>query len=249
LAGLPLVTAGWFSKEALLAAVWASGPWGGAVFAAAILTAMLTATYAFRLVLIAASPGPASHAPPWGGVAIRGPLLLLAALALGGGFGVGALVRAMGTAPGEVPLLAVLVGAAAPLLGAAGARFFTRHPERLARLGAGLRPFGARRFDALTYLLLVRPYRHLAQMLARQDAGHHLVLFWRVGYFAQRLPPPAMAFLPDRIDRAWTRLAEALRDLSTDARRSQTGLLRDYSWGLALGIAALLLLAWGSVWR
>ena len=51
LVGFPL-TAGWFSKDALLVEAWLSGPLGRWLAALGVLTAFLTAFYSFRLVFV-----------------------------------------------------------------------------------------------------------------------------------------------------------------------------------------------------
>jgi NADH-quinone oxidoreductase subunit L len=279
LAGLPVVTAGWFSKEAVLAAVWASGPWGGALAGVAILTAMLTATYAFRVVFVAASPTADRPSSPWGGPAVSVPLLVLAAVAIGGGVAVGALLEFMGGhGHHAMPPLAVAIGASAPILGAVFARALTLHPERLDRLGAALRRVGAKRAEALSYRIVVRRFRRVVHRLAATDAGEAgpIRRLRRIAPGLAGLPPgarigrgplpdpvgraPVVAadrlvaalvavVTPDRIDLGWDRTARALRDASLAIRRVQTGRARDYALALALGAAGLLLLAWGSTWH
>ena len=54
LAAFPVVTAGWWSKEAILAAVFEAGFYGMALWAAVIVAAALTGGYAFRPVLVGA---------------------------------------------------------------------------------------------------------------------------------------------------------------------------------------------------
>ncbi len=51
LAGFPL-TAGFFSKDAVLVAAWLSGPLGQALAVLGLLTALMTAFYSFRLVFV-----------------------------------------------------------------------------------------------------------------------------------------------------------------------------------------------------
>ena len=58
LAGLPVVTAGWWSKEAMLAAVYGSGRWASRSGRWRWSSAVLTGTYAFRPVLIGLKPEP-----------------------------------------------------------------------------------------------------------------------------------------------------------------------------------------------
>jgi len=84
LAGIPL-TGGFFSKDTILAALWAKGGllYGG-LFALGLLTALLTSFYTFRLVYLvfAGATGPLPHAVPR---VMEWTLLPLAVLALCGG--------------------------------------------------------------------------------------------------------------------------------------------------------------------
>jgi NADH-quinone oxidoreductase subunit L len=86
LAGFPL-TAGFFSKDAVLVAAWLSGPLGQALAMLGLLTALLTAFYSFRLVFVTfwgpsrVDPHHANHIhePSW---TITVPLLILAVLSI-----------------------------------------------------------------------------------------------------------------------------------------------------------------------
>ncbi len=83
LAALPLVTAGFYSKDLIVAAAWQDSPWLGA---AALLGAFLTAVYIFRAVFIVFG-GPPRHEPHGPtGRRVAVPLLLLSVLAVTGGF-------------------------------------------------------------------------------------------------------------------------------------------------------------------
>ena len=86
LAALPLVTAGFYSKDLILWAAWSSSaasPW---LWAAGALGAFLTAIYSFRLVFIVFfgdEKGPRGSRP---GLRILIPLVVLAVLSVIGGF-------------------------------------------------------------------------------------------------------------------------------------------------------------------
>jgi NADH-quinone oxidoreductase subunit L len=83
LAGLPLFTAGFFSKEAILFSAWS----GSAFFwAAGVAGTLITGLYAFRLVFLAflgEQRTPITGLPGW---TMKAPLVALAALALTLGF-------------------------------------------------------------------------------------------------------------------------------------------------------------------
>jgi NADH-quinone oxidoreductase subunit L len=268
LAGLPVVTAGWYSKEAVLGAVWASGLWGVPLWALGIAAAVLTATYSFRVVFVAASDGPDKAIAPWEGLAVWAPLVALATLAIVAGFAVNALIGFAGGIPDEMPWLATLLGALAPLAGLALAWHFERNPRQLRRLSAKLRHRKVFRIDSLYYFVLVRGFRKLSQVMAGPSGEQatapvleappidvvKLVAGDPIGRAlvasAMRLANAVVAaFDPDRIDLVWMRFARALGGAWEHVHRIQTGRVRDQSLGLALGFAGLLLFAWGTSWR
>jgi NADH-quinone oxidoreductase subunit L len=82
LSALPLVTAGFYSKEMILGRVWASGPAGPWLWAAGLVGAFITALYTFRVVFIVffGEVGPRPDYAP--GAAIRVPLVVLAGLSI-----------------------------------------------------------------------------------------------------------------------------------------------------------------------
>ncbi|HEY0327686.1 MAG TPA: NADH-quinone oxidoreductase subunit L [Rhodopseudomonas sp.] len=267
LAGLPLLTAGWYSKEAVLGAVLTSGLWGVPLWALAVGAVLLTGTYSFRVVLVAAEPGPDKSIAPWEGLAVWVPLLVLAVLVVGSGLLVDALIRFDSGAPRQLPWIATLLGAAAPLAGLALARHLMNHPQLLDRLRTKLRHRKAFRIDSLYYLILTRGFRRLSHALAgpsgEQAVAHveeppidvvKLVAGDPIGRAlvaaATRLVRTVVAaFDPDRIDLVWMRFARALGRGWEQVHRIQTGRVRDQSLGLALGFAGLLLFAWGTSWR
>src|SRR2546423_638466 len=86
LAGLPLVTAGFYSKDLILWQTWASAQGSYWLWAAGVVGAFLTALYSFRLVFrvfCGRLSTPVSTTPRW---RIRAVLVLLALLSLVGGW-------------------------------------------------------------------------------------------------------------------------------------------------------------------
>jgi len=153
LAGFPL-TAGFFSKDALLVSAWASGPLGQLLTVFGLLTALLTAFYSFRLVFVTfwgPSHVDAHHAShvhePSPTMTV--PLVILAIFSIAAGYlGIPAFLEPMfagggaeahhgGAAP-AIMLTATLTG----VLGIAGAYYvYVLHPElpdRWARQWASL---------------------------------------------------------------------------------------------------------------
>ena len=141
--------AGFFSKDAILAAAFMQGANGRALWFVGLVTAMLTSFYMFRLWYLAfmgKARGETGqhHATPW---SMLGPLVVLALLSIGGGwmgvgrFGaflapaVGARAAEAGSAHLELMLSIAAVGVA--LLGwLAADRFYRQKPTRPMQLAA-----------------------------------------------------------------------------------------------------------------
>ncbi|MEO8858580.1 MAG: NADH-quinone oxidoreductase subunit L [Burkholderiaceae bacterium] len=185
LAALPLITAGFFSKDLILWRAWSSpqgGPW---LWAAGWLGALLTGLYIFRAVFVVffgASQTEIGWRPGW---TIKLPLLILAALSVAGGwielprwlghvewftdYVTQALPAATAVRGNEDVLQWLSI--AASLGGIALAwLLFLRFPQFIDRImqGSGARALRSFwhvgwGFDWLYDLLLVRPYRWLTR--------------------------------------------------------------------------------------
>jgi NADH-quinone oxidoreductase subunit L len=110
LAGLPLITAGFFSKDLILWQSWA-GPNGNAWFWALGMTgALLTSLYTFRLISLAFYGPQHSHVKAVSGLAVRISLIVLCVLSVVGGY--------VNTPPdfGGVPALSNFLSGALPPL-------------------------------------------------------------------------------------------------------------------------------------
>jgi NADH-quinone oxidoreductase subunit L len=193
LSALPLVTAGFYSKDEILAAAWASpagGPW---LCAAGLVGALLTALYSFRVVFVVFfGPAPQEPSVPPEPAAQPGwrmglPLVLLAVLSVVGGLVnlphwplLGSFLAPVfpAAAPGqaELPegqavLLPLISAAAAALAGIALAwlLYLRFRAESAAAadtpVARALRRYwrGGWGFDWLYDLLFVRPYQWLAR--------------------------------------------------------------------------------------
>jgi NADH-quinone oxidoreductase subunit L len=82
LSALPLVTAGFYSKEMILGRVWASGPAGPWLWAAGLIGAFITALYTFRVVFIVFFGEARSRPDYTPGPPIKVPLVVLAVLSI-----------------------------------------------------------------------------------------------------------------------------------------------------------------------
>lgn len=174
LAGLPLVTAGFYSKGLILAQAWSSPLGAGWLWAAGVAGAFLTAAYISRVVFVVFFGEPKAQLAHRPGLAMTLPMVVLAALSLTGGLlepeivgGPSFLSRFLESAlplprghvnlDMEWALEGVVIAAVAGGLAVAYAAYRrgrTRAAPRLVEAGWG--------FDRLYDLLLVRPYQRLA---------------------------------------------------------------------------------------
>jgi NADH-quinone oxidoreductase subunit L len=242
LSALPLVTAGFYSKDKILWEVWSSSRGGPVLWAAGLVGALLTSLYIFRVVfrvffgppserVLAASP---MRRPGW---RIALPLAVLGAFSIGAGFvelpdtlfrfpaftnflsSVLPVPSSGGGVPGFEALLE-LDAAAASLIGLAAAWWlFVRRPGWVVKAadsaaGTALRRFWAAGwgFDWLIDHLIVRPY----VALARFNRG-------------------------DFLDRLFSGFAEFQAAVSRTLSGTQNGYVRWYAAGIATG--AILLIA------
>jgi NADH-quinone oxidoreductase subunit L len=86
LSALPLITAGFYSKEMILQAAWSNSRLGPLLWGAGAVGALLTALYTFRMFFIAFL-GKAKQEPSYRpGIRLKIPLAVLAVLSIGAGF-------------------------------------------------------------------------------------------------------------------------------------------------------------------
>src|SRR5579884_4233562 len=193
LAGLPLVTAGFYSKGEILWETWALG--GSALWAAGVIGAFLTSLYTFRMIFLAFFGAP-RKAPAGGepGLLIRIPLIVLGILSIIGGF------INLPPALGDKLLLTHFLQTVLP------------HTEASALHAArGMTEIGSEAFVTAASLLglflaylfyLRRP--SLAESLAGRPVGRALHRFWSAGW--------GFDLLYDRLFvRPYLLLAEAFR--------------------------------------
>jgi NADH-quinone oxidoreductase subunit L len=223
LAGFPFVTAGFYSKDAILVASFANpqgAPW---LWAAGWLTAFLTAVYAFRMIFLVFFGAPVA-AHPVRDARVTVPLGLLSVLALVGGavpvttFLHGALPEAHMHVAGALEGVLVLASVLASLGGIAVA-YLLFGRARTAAPDAALARFWREGwgFDRLYDRLFVQPYVWLAR-----ECRH------------------------DAMDAVYHGIAEASVVLHGWLSALQTGRVRWYAAALVAGAVLLLALL---VWR
>ncbi|MFB3829946.1 MAG: NADH-quinone oxidoreductase subunit L [Bryobacteraceae bacterium] len=223
LAGLPLVTAGYYSKDLI---IWgaANVPRGAAaLWIAAIVGVFMTALYTFRqifAVFFGPLRTPVTHRP---GPAMTVPLVILAALALGGG--------ALGT-----PLMNMLARALPHMREEHGGAL-TEHLSGLiasAAFAAGL---------LVAYIFFLRRPRY-AEALANTGAGRVLHRWWHADWgmdwlydrlFVRPVLWVARVNRGDFVDSGYRGLAAAAALFNRGLSATQSGRVRWYAAGLALG--------------
>jgi NADH-quinone oxidoreductase subunit L len=237
LAALPLVTAGFYSKDLILARAWMAPTGGLWLWLAGLVGALLTAVYTFRMVFLVFY-GPLKEKPARRpGVAIGIPLTVLAGLSIVGGF-----IELPANLGGR-PLFSDFLASALPQAAAEGIPaegwfqavsglvcivgiylaylFFLRSPALAGRLaasavGSALRRFwlGGWGFDWLYERFFIRPY----VWIARINKSDFVDVFYD--------------------DIAWlSRLAHML------LAETQTGNVRWYAMGLVIGAVVFIAVA------
>ena len=188
LSALPLVTAGFYSKDLILEEAWGLGGPGVWLWAAGLVGALLTSVYSFRAVFLVFY-GEQRHEPVWWpDWRIKIPLVVLSVLSIVGGFVqtprslgniglfAGLLRSALPAAPGEVaPGTEVVLQVAAALVSLFGIflayLYFLATPRRAERMarsswGSVLRRYwlAGWGFDWVYERLFVRPVVWLAKV-------------------------------------------------------------------------------------
>jgi len=241
LAALPLVTAGFYSKEMILWETWSSdksNPW---FWAGAALGALLTSIYAFRMVFLVCfgkEHTPLTRRP---GSLIRIPLIVLAALSVAVGF-----VELPHTL-GNVHLFSDFLNTALPPIHAAETNLST---EALLQVVAALFSLAG---IPLCYLLFLRCPDYSAD-LARQPVGAILHDFWFSGWGFDRaydklIIRPFLRITQvnrnDIVDMFYQLTALVAEGLHRGLSATQTGNLRQYAFGIVLGAIVMLgILVW-----
>ena len=237
LSALPLVTAGFYSKDLILWEAW-SLPLGSKVlWAAGLMGALLTSLYTFRMVFVTffgASKMDVSWRP---GVLTIVPLLVLALLSIIGGF-----VELPKTL-GNLPLFSdfmrpVFPETASVVTSAEGSELTLQIIASIISL-AGI---------FLAWLFFLRR-SHDAEKLAQTPAGASLQRFWLSGWGFDRLYDAlfvrpvlwaARANKDDFIDSGYTGIATFNRAVHRVLSFTQTGSIRWYAMGIAIGAIVFL---------
>jgi NADH-quinone oxidoreductase subunit L len=240
LAALPLVTAGFYSKDKILWDVWSSAQGGPWLWAAGLAGALLTSLYTFRMVFLTffGDPHPLvqEHSPlPRPGIRIRIPLVTLAVLA-----GLAGLLDVPKTL-GNFPLLSDFLHQVLPPV----EQVATGTSEAIMQVLSSLVALAG---VAIAYLFVMR-WRVLLKRLTHTPIGAALWRLWFEGWGFDRLDNALITkpFLwlarvdkRDVIDLMPAQLGGTSEAISALLKRTQTGQLRWYALAIVAGAAVIL---------
>jgi NADH-quinone oxidoreductase subunit L len=233
LASFPLITAGFYSKDLILWDVWISHAGSRWLWAAGWLGALVTPIYTFRMVFLTFYGEPKTHVSSRPAVCLWLPLVVLAC---------GATVAGLLELPrtlGDLPLFSRFMASALP-------EVHGEHPAVAVELA--LQVFAGATVlvgIGVAYLLFVRRTDYV-QNWARGVVGAAVHRFWASGFgfdwlYGTFLIRPfiylAEVNRDDVIDAAYTFIADVSAAAHHLLSRTQTGRLRWYMMGVALGAA------------
>jgi NADH-quinone oxidoreductase subunit L len=236
LAGLPLITAGFYSKDLILWQTWNSTQGSMALWIAGLVGVLLTSLYIYRLIFLTfygEKQMEVAHHPGW---RIKLPIVALSLLSLVGGF------VNIPQALGNVPAFTDLLHSALPAIVERQAGTITEG------LSEGIAAIAFALGLALAYLFFLRK-RSLAAGLAGARAGQLIHRFWFADWgmdwlYDHVLVRPVIWFAHvdrnDFMDAFYTGVAR-LNEFSWRAlRETENGRLRWYAAGITAGTVVFL---------
>ena len=237
LAALPLVTAGFYSKELILTSVWASGrgsPW---LWGAGVLGAFLTAVYSSRMVFVAFF-----GEPRWSAISRRPGRRMLGVLVV---LAMGSLFAGLLQTPHALGNITVFSNFMEQALGAVGFTEEALWSETLLQtVATGAVLLGV----FLAYVLFVRAPRW-REAMADSALASGLDRLWRTGWafdwfydkvFVQPFIGLARLNRRDFVDRIFAGIALLMRVSHYGLARTQTGSLRWYAMGIGAGTVVII---------
>ena len=241
LSALPLVTAGFYSKDLILWSAWSSGAGSPWLWAAGLVGALLTSVYTFRMVFLTffGEPQPLVRelAPLHrGGSRINIPLIILAFLSVAAGLL--ELPRTLGNLPILSDFLQSVLPAVSASRGGVGA-------EALLQIVAAVVSLGG---IAIAYVLFLRR-RNVVDRWVRSPAGALVHRFWFAGWgfdwlYDRVLVQPfvwlAHAGRGDVVDLFYQAIAWFVGVFHVMLSRTQTGRVRWYAMGIGIGAVTVI---------
>jgi NADH-quinone oxidoreductase subunit L len=238
LSALPLVTAGFYSKELILWQTWSSPQGNLWLWAAGTLGALITALYTFRMVFLTFFGEPRQVVPPVTDPSLRAPLIVLAALSIVGGF------VELPAPWGNLPLFTGFLGGVLPnppaVRGGPSTELALQVVTAVISVGGIF----------LAYLFYLRQ-PGLMVSLESTSAGNLLRRFWTSGWgfdwlYERVLVRPyvwfARANRADVVVDMYRGIAGLLVLAYRAFNRTQTSQVRSYAMGIGVGATFILLL-------
>jgi NADH-quinone oxidoreductase subunit L len=231
LAGLPLITAGFYSKGLIIWETMASEGGSTGLWVAAVAGVLITSLYTFRVIFLVFFGEPKSHIGERPGYLMTVPAVVLAFLSIVGGF-----VNTP-AALGTVHSLTDLMNRALPpIAGRGGLQMTEMGSEGIVTLAflAGL--------IAAYFLFLKRP--GFGAALTRPAAGGMLHAFWFAGWgfdwlydrvFVRPIVWIARIDKGDFVDTFYTGVARANELFHSALSHTENGRVRWYAAGIAAG--------------
>jgi NADH-quinone oxidoreductase subunit L len=239
LSALPLITAGFYSKDLILWSAWSSPSGSMWLWAGGLVGALLTSLYTFRMVFLTFF-GEAKHEVNYApGIRLRLPLIVLAVLSVIGGFI--ELPRTLG----DRPFFSEFMVGVLPALEHAYAD--TRTELALQIIAAVVSISGI----YLAYLFFLRR-RSVATGIAASTVGTTLRRFWFEGWgfdwlyehlFVKPFVWLVRANKDDFIDSIYDGVAKLNEILYGVLARTETGKVRWYMTGIAFGAIVAIAIA------
>jgi NADH-quinone oxidoreductase subunit L len=234
LSALPLVTAGFYSKDLILWEAWSSPSGGAVLWAAGLLGAFVTSVYTFRMVFLTFFGKARIEVSRRPGPAMSIALVVLAVLSISGGW-----INLPDTL-GDLPLFSNLLKPVfnGPAANHAGGEGMLQLIASVASL-AGI---------YIAYLIYLRRPGY-AEKISSAPSFRSIGRFWLAGWDFDALYN-ALFISPflriakfnrnDFIDSCYDGIAALNRSLNALLSRTQTGKIRWYAMGIALGAAVFL---------
>ncbi len=236
LAALPLVTAGFYSKDLILWYAWSSPMGGKGLWAAGLLGAFITAVYAFRMVFITFFGEAKIKMSSQPGTRMSIPLVILAILSIIGGF-----VELPETL-GNLPLFSKFMRNVFP---GVSVEYTGAGTELLLQIIASIASIAG---VIIAYVLFIGKPQY-AESLSKTSGGSTLERFWFSGWGFDRLynilvVRPFIWLIQinrdDFIDLIYSGIAAINRILHAVLSATQTGNIRWYAMGIAAGAVVFL---------
>ena len=236
LAALPFVTSGFYSKEMILWYTWASNKGGPWLWAGGTLGALLTSLYTFRMVFLVCFGKEHTRLMGDPGSLIRIPLICLALFSLIIGF------IELPHSLGNFHIFSDFLNTSLPRIHLAEADLST---ESVLQMIAGIASVGG---ILISYLLFLR-HRGYSEILASSGLAAILHRFWFSGWgfdwvYHTVLVVPFLWITHinrnDIVDSFYAITAALMRGLHKLLSFTQTGNLRQYAAGIALGAIVIL---------